>query len=244
MRVLIGMESSGETRRKLVARGHIVISCDLLAADDGAEFPFGPESSGHMQGDVFEAISWLEGFGWKPDVALFHPTCTLHTVSAAWAFSDPDFIRYPGVGYHQRVKADTLTGIARREARNIAEGELERIKALPFKKIVENPKGTIPSRTTFGKPAEVLQPYEFGDDASKATCIWAFDAEGNPIALDLPRDPAKRVAPTPRPNGKAYWANQTDTGQNRLSPGDDRWKERSKTYPGISEAFADLLERL
>jgi hypothetical protein len=34
------------------------------------------------------------------------------------------------------------------------------------------------------------------------------------------------------------WANQTDSGQNRLGPSDDRWKERSKTYQGIADAMA------
>jgi hypothetical protein len=33
------------------------------------------------------------------------------------------------------------------------------------------------------------------------------------------------------------WSNQTDTGQNRLSPGEDRWLERSATYPGVAAAF-------
>ena len=42
-------------------------------------------------------------------------------------------------------------------------------------------------------------------------------------------------------NGVERWANQTDTGQNRLSPGADRWKERSRTYPGIADAIAAHL---
>ena len=39
--------------------------------------------------------------------------------------------------------------------------------------------------------------------------------------------------------GKKRWANQTDTGQTRLSPSADRWLERSKTYPGIAAAMGD-----
>jgi hypothetical protein len=35
---------------------------------------------------------------------------------------------------------------------------------------------------------------------------------------------------------KPRWANQTDSGQNRLSPGEGRWLERSATYPGIAAA--------
>jgi hypothetical protein len=246
MRIFVGMETSGVTRAAFSRLGHTVISCDILPADDGAGFPIGPNHSGHIQGDVFEALEWLMGTGngkpgqWIPDLALFHPTCTMHTVSAAWAFNDPDYVRYPGIGYHQRVKEGTLTGHARRAARDAAEVELERIRMLPFIKAVENPRGTIPTRTRYGKPADVLQPYEFGDDASKATCIWVFDAKGQPIPFKFERDPSAYVKPTLRPNGKAYWANQTDTGQNKLSPGDDRWKERSATYPGIGAAYTQL----
>jgi hypothetical protein len=35
-----------------------------------------------------------------------------------------------------------------------------------------------------------------------------------------------------------FIANQTDSGQNKLPPSDDRWKLRSETYAGIAEAFA------
>ncbi|MFO0201755.1 MAG: hypothetical protein ACK528_01350, partial [Alphaproteobacteria bacterium] len=38
---------------------------------------------------------------------------------------------------------------------------------------------------------------------------------------------------------KARWANQTDSGQNRLPPSEDRWKIRSLTYPGIAKAMAE-----
>jgi hypothetical protein len=39
-------------------------------------------------------------------------------------------------------------------------------------------------------------------------------------------------------NGKKRWGNQTDSGQNKLTPSADRWKIRSKTYEGIAEAMA------
>lgn len=40
-------------------------------------------------------------------------------------------------------------------------------------------------------------------------------------------------------DGKPRWANQTDSGQNKLTPSDNRWLERSKTYPGIAAAMGD-----
>lgn len=238
-RIFVGMETSGQVRRRLVALGHDVISCDILPAADA------PTLGLHIIGDVFETLEKLMRDGWMPVAGMFHPTCTLHTTSAAWAFNEPNFERYPGVGYHQRVKPGTLTGRARHEARAIAEEEVERIADLPFFKIIKNPRNTWPTRTSLMEPFDVLQPNEFGDDASKETCLWAFDKHGNWKSVDIPRDPALYVPPTFRPRtGKYYWANQTDTGQNRLSPSDDRWADRSKTFDGIADALAGALDRV
>lgn len=177
--------------------------------------------------------------GWEPDVAIFHPTCTYLTNSAAWAFKDPDYDRYPGVGYHQKVKEGTLTGAARREARQAALADVERIIALPIPfKVIENPVGAI--STNIRKPSQTVQPYEFGDDASKGTCFWYVDADGGVADFSLYKDPALRV-PGRIVGGKERWANQTDSGQNRLSPGSDRWKDRSRTFPGIADALVNTI---
>jgi len=93
---------------------------------------------------------------------------------------------------------------------------------------LENPKGCISSRIR--KPDQTIQPYQFGDDASKATCLWLVNLP--------PLKPTSYVEPR-LVNGKPRWANQTDSGQNRLTPSEDRWKERSRTFPGIAEAMAD-----
>jgi hypothetical protein len=44
-------------------------------------------------------------------------------------------------------------------------------------------------------------------------------------------------------NGRPRWANQTDNGQNRLSPTNDRWAKRAQTYPGVAAAFAEQWGR-
>ena len=99
---------------------------------------------------------------------------------------------------------------------------------------LENPVGIISSRIR--KPDQVIQPYEFGDDASKKTCLWLNRLD------HLPKHPAKRFPGRwVTCNGKLVerWANQTDSGQNRLGPSPTRWKERSRTYAGIAQAMAD-----
>lgn len=211
MKVFVGMETSGMFRARFVALGHDTISCDLLPAEDR------PATGRHIIGDVFETLDALWARGWWPDLALFHPTCTNLTISAEWAYKDPDFERYPGVGYHQRLKPGTLFGTARRRARERDLNGVRRIFALPIRrKVVENPIGVIGSRIR--RPSQIVQPYEFGDDASKATCFWFVGKDGEPLPeMALPRDPTRYIPPSLRPNGRRYWANQTDTGQNRLS---------------------------
>lgn len=92
---------------------------------------------------------------------------------------------------------------------------------------IENPVGCI---STCIRPADqYIQPYEFGHDASKRTGLWL---KGLPklVATD---HVAPRIV-----NGKKRWGNQTDSGQNKLPPSANRWKERSRTFPGIARAFA------
>lgn len=231
MKVFIGMETSGALRRRFHEQGHDVVSVDLLPSENGVA------CGTHIVGDVFEVLGKLDAGGWWPDLAIFHPTCTYLTNSAAWAFRDPDYVRYPGIGYHQRVKPGTLVGKERRKAREVALDDVRRIIALPIRrKVIENPIGAI--GTAIRKPCQIIQPYQFGDDASKATCLWFVDENGNSLpSMELTIHPEKRVAGR-MVNGVERWANQTDSGQNRLSPSEDRWKDRSRTFPGIADAFA------
>lgn len=94
---------------------------------------------------------------------------------------------------------------------------------------MENPVGCINSRLPFMPKPQYVQPYDFGEDASKKTGLWL---RGLP-----PLVPTERVAGR-IVNGKERWANQTDSGQNNLGPSDDRWKLRSYTYQGIADAMA------
>lgn len=239
--VFIGMETSGALRSRFQQAGFFTISCDTLPAEDGSRYPEewqGRLLGGHVQGDVFETLEWMRGAELWPTLAVFHPTCTYMTCSAEWAYKDPDFVRYPGVGYHQRLKPDTLFGAERRRARELALEEVQRIMDLPIRrKVIENPVGVI---SKIRKPTQVHQPYLHGDDASKATCTW-YVGEAGEVLTDMvvPVDPAKRV-PGRVVNGLERWANQTDSGQNKLGAGTkDRWKERSRTYPGIADAWVN-----
>ena len=224
MRVLIGCESSGAVRDAFLARGHDAWSCDLLPSET-------PGS--HFECDLLDVIGG--GVVWSThsnpyhwDLLIAHPPCTYLTNAAAWALQDPDYDRWPGVGYHQRIKPGTLVGAARRAARDDALAFVRALAAAPIPRIcIENPMGA--ARSAIGWPCQTIQPWMFGDDASKAT------------GLSLKGLPPLRHTAYVQPrivNGKPRWANQTDNGQNRLSPGPDRWKDRSRTYEGIAAAMA------
>jgi hypothetical protein len=93
---------------------------------------------------------------------------------------------------------------------------------------VENPISVISTRIR--KPDQIITPSQFSHDASKKTCLWL---KGLPLLR-----PTQLVEPRII-GGRKRWGNQTDSGQNRLSPSPDRWKIRSATYPGIAAAMAD-----
>lgn len=225
MRVFIGMETSGRSRKAFQAHGHWVVSCDLLPAQDGAGYS--DDEGGHIVGDVFATLRELARRGIFFDLAIFHPDCTFLTGSAEWAYGDGP--------YHQKVKPGTLVGAARRAARELSLGTVRGIMALKIPRVaIENPVGCISTRIR--RPDQIIQPYEFGDDASKKTCLWL---KGLPKLVPTARVPG-RIVEWPRGSGRMVerWSNQTDSGQNNLSPSSNRWADRSDTYPGIAAAMA------
>lgn len=168
--------------------------------------PSEDDSSFHVQGDVLPLL----GQGW--DLGIFHPPCTYLAVSGLhWNKRDPA----------RAAKTEEALDFVRA----LMSAPIERIA-------VENPVSCISSRIR--KPDQIIQPYEFGEDASKKTCLWLKN-------LDL-LTPTQMVAPR-LVDGKPRWSNQTDSGQNRLGPSEDRWKERSRTFLGVAKAMAEQWGR-
>ena len=157
----------------------------------------------HYEGDVRDVIE----DGW--DLMIAHPPCTYLSVS--------------GMHWTTRGLRDT----------KLTEDALEFVKYLldaPVPRIaLENPVSIISRRVR--KPDQIIQPWQFGHDASKKTCLWL---KGLPHLV-----PTDMVEPRIVEGGKKRWGNQCDSGQNKLGPKEDRWKERSKTYRGIAEAMAE-----
>jgi len=161
----------------------------------------------HYQCNVMDIID----HGW--DLMIAHPPCT--------------YLCSSGLHWNKRVPG-------RQEKTEEALRFVEQLLAAPIPQIaIENPIGCIGTRVR--KADQIVHPYQFGHDASKATCLWL---KGLPTLKSTNYVEPRMV------NGRPRWANQTDSGQNKLTPSADRWKIRSETYTGIAEAMADQWGRL
>jgi hypothetical protein len=129
------------------------------------------------------------------------------------------YLAVSGLHWNKRVPG-------RAEKTEHALGFVRAILDVPVPRIaLENPVSCISSRIR--KPDQIIQPWQFGHPESKATCLWL---RGLPILrhTNVLQKPAS-----------GRWENQTPSGQNKLGPSPDRWKERSKTYAGIASAMAE-----
>lgn len=99
---------------------------------------------------------------------------------------------------------------------------------------IENPRGCLTTMSRLMRETQAIQPYHFNEDASKETCLWL---KGLPPLVGTGYFPPRIVQSGPYA-GKERWGNQTDSGQNKLAPGESRAADRARTYLGIAEAMA------
>jgi hypothetical protein len=174
----------------------------------------------HYQGDVLDLLD----LGW--DLGIFHPPCT--------------YLSSSGLHWNKNPNSERFGGLQTEEALAFVAKLLNAKKI--HRKALENPVGCISTRI---RPAtQYIQPYDFGDDASKKTGLWLENLPPltAPKSLRFPG----RMVEWPKGSGKMVerWSNQTDSGQNKLGPSDDRWAERSETYAGIAAAMGRIWSRV
>lgn len=119
---------------------------------------------------------------------------------------------------------DLAVSGARHFAAKIADGRqqralefVQRLMDAPIPRLaLENPISIISSKIR--KPDQIIQPWQFGHGETKATCLWL---RGLPLLVhtNVVEGREQRV-----------W---------KMPPGPDRWKERSRTFPGIAAAMAE-----
>lgn len=146
------------------------------------------------------------------DLMIAHPPCTHLAVSGARWFK-----------HKQAEQAEALAFV-----QTLMNAPIERI-------CIENPISIISSRIR--KPDQIIQPWMFGDEAQKTTCLWL---------KNLPQlTPTNIVGKGDfyiAPSGKKLPAWYGDTIKDGKKIG---WntpeikKIRSKTFQGIADAMAD-----
>lgn len=201
MKVLVACECSGVVRDAFRRLGHEAWSCDLQGVEIGGEWP-----NYHLYGDA----SWFLRQEW--DLLIAHPPCRF--------LSNSGVLRLYKGGKKSNGKDD-----ARWSSMQAAAMFFKLMLDAPISKIcVENPvMHGYGQRLIGSKQTQTIQPWQFGEDASKRTCLWL---KGLPKLI-----PTKIIR-------KKRYANQTPSGQNKLGPSDERAAERAVTYRGIAEAMA------
>ena len=187
-----------------------------------------PASGGHPEWHLQQDVTPLLRESW--DMVLAFPPCTHLCVSGArwWQEKQADGRQQEGVDFFMQFAA------------------LEHVP----KVAIENPVGIM--STLYRKPDQIIQPWMFGDDASKATCLWLRGLPVlKPTLFAVPQYRCKcgcKFAYTLGKYGcpnccgdhiaRLVFSNQTPSGQNNIPPGTNRSHIRSKTFPGIARAMA------
>jgi site-specific DNA-cytosine methylase len=204
-RILVACEISGKVRDAFRVAGHDAWSCDIAAIQDNEAAKQKFPEFHH----VCDASSILDD-GW--DALIAFPPCTYLSVS--------------GMHWTARGLRDS----------KLTDQALDLVKTFMFADIkyiaIENPVGVIGTRIR--KPDQTIQPYMFGHDASKRTCLWLKNLPKlKATSFVQPRIVKKGSTDLKR------WSNQTDSGQNKLGPSESRAAKRAETYDGIAAAMAD-----
>lgn len=165
----------------------------------------------HYQGDVRDILydEW--------DMLIAHPYCTFNTLAGIrWMYHPEDTLlppeqrrRHPQ--YPNRMD-DFLEGVA----------FFNTLKNAPIPKIcLENSQPHGLAMQHIGKYTQIVQPWMFGDPYTKGAALWL-----------------KGLPPLVPVYGKSDY-DRISAACHMASPGPDRERERSRTYPAIARAMAE-----
>lgn len=215
-RVLVACEESGVVTERLRKEGIEAYSCDII--DTSGEHPEWhikqdvlPLLNGNCCFETCDGVSHCIDSKW--DAIFAFPPCTYLTVTGNRHFNEE---RYGDKARERKKK--------REEA---AEFFMKFVNADCEHIVIENPVGYM--NTHYRKPDQIVQPYMFGDPYEKKTCLWFKNLpklkESNPVSPP----PRKEFA-----SGKSMPLWYAEAWH---LPKEERSKLRSKTFPGVAEAF-------
>lgn len=204
MKVLIACEESQEVMKSFRNLGYDAWSCDILSCSGG--YP-----QWHIKGDAIK-----ESYSGKYDLMIAHPPCTYLAVSGnRWLYNKD------GSKNAERWKnrADALEFV-----RKLLNAPIKHIS-------LENPVSVISSEIR--KPNQIIQPYMFGDEATKTTCLWTKN-----LPLLKPTKIVGKGERTVYKSGKSHPKWYADALAKAKTP-EERRTLRSKTFKGIAKAMAE-----
>ncbi len=210
LNVLVACEESQAVTKQFRALGHNAYSCDLLNSSGG-----NPEW--HIKGDAIQ-IAYDSSYDW--DLMIAHPPCTYLAVSGARWLYNKDGSRNEDRWVKQ---AEGLAFV-----RKLMDAPIEYIA-------IENPVSVI--STQIRKPDQIIQPYQFGDEASKKTCLWTKNLP-NLIHTNIvgKGEMIEWIDKNGKKKRQAKW--YLDALSKAKTP-EERRTLRSKTFEGIAKAMAE-----
>ncbi len=210
MKVLIACEESQAITKEFRKLNVEAYSCDILPCSGGH-----PEW--HIQGDAIK-----EAYSFKYDLMIAHPPCTYLSVSGnRWLYNK-----------------DGSRNKERWQNRGKALAFVNLLMNAPIKHIViENPISVISSQIR--KPDQIIQPFMFGDKASKSTCLWLKNLDKIKPTNIVDKgeffewiDKKGKTKKQPLWYYNAFLNSKTDAERRTL---------RSKTFPGMAKAIANQI---
>jgi hypothetical protein len=229
LNILVACEESQAITKVLRKLGHNAYSCDLLPCSGGH-----PEW--HFNVDVFKVIKNKGGVlenglkvklknNWEMMIA--HPPCTFLAVSGARWYYHPDDNKLP---FDQRSPHPRFPN--RAKDKEEAVDFFIKLCEAPIDKIaVENPVSIM--STLHEKPTQIVHPWMFGDEASKATCLWLKN-----LPLLVPTNIVGKGERVVLSSGKSLPKWYSDALSKSKSAAERRTM-RSKTFEGMAIAMAE-----
>lgn len=224
LKILVACEESQTVTIELRKLGHEAYSCDLIECSGGY-----PEW--HIQGDAVKT-AYLPGW----DMMIAHPPCTrLANSGVRWLTNEPpQSAPKEATKEEQKMWSAYPVGVKFRVMWRLFDEGVNLYLALrnaPIEKIaIENPVMHKYARELIEKnKRNITQPWWFGDKAFKAT---GFELINLPELIEG-EDSLRAELPKPNTEEWKDWSKC-----HRMSPGPERAKLRSKTYPGTARAIA------
>jgi hypothetical protein len=230
LNVLVACEESQAVCKEFRRLGHNAYSCDLLECSGGH-----PEW--HFNCDVMKVIADKGGVlqngeeahitgDW--DLMVAHPPCTYLAVSGAQWYYHPEDKHLPVEKRRPHPKFPN-----RAQDREEGAAFFMALANAPIEHIaIENPVGIMSSR--WRKADQAVQPWMFGDEASKNTCLWLK----NLPLLQPTKIVGKGERVVMKSSGKSLPKWYSDALVKAKSP-EERRTLRSKTFPGFAKAIAE-----